>query len=456
MAETETLKLARDISRAVAAEGGRALAVGGWPRDKVLAPGEERKDIDLEVYGVPAERLIEVLRPFGRIDLVGRAFGVLKVGGVDVTIPRRETKIGSGHKGFHVDSDPHLTFEEAARRRDLTINAMAEDLLTGEILDPHGGRRDAELRVLRAVDPAHFAEDPLRGLRVCRFAARFLFEVDKDTADLCRTLDLSELPEERLFDEFRRMLVGPRHPSVAFQTMRALGLTRFFPELETMFGCEQEYAWHPEGDVWVHTLLVLDAAASLRTGDPHEDLILMLAALCHDLGKPLATNDDDGTIRSPNHEPLGEAPTRSFLGRLTREKDLIEDVVALVVHHLRPHSLHKGGAGPAAVRRLAVKVPIERLVRHARADHYGRTTPDALARFFPAGDWLLAVAKELEVADHGPRPILMGRHLLDRGWTPGPAMGDLLARAFEAQLDGVFADLGGALLWLEAEGGAKR
>ncbi|MFH1679411.1 MAG: HD domain-containing protein [Candidatus Eisenbacteria bacterium] len=452
MTESEVLRLAVEISRAVAEEGGRALAVGGWVRDRILVPGEPRKEIDIEVFGVLPDRLIEILRPFGRVDLVGRAFGVLKIGPVDVSIPRRETKIGSGHKGFHIESDPTLTFEEAARRRDLTINAMAEDLLTNEILDPHGGRRDIELRLIRAVDRGHFGEDPLRGLRACRFAARFLFEVEKETADLCRALDLSELAEERLFEEFRAMLLQPRHPSVAFQIMRVVGLTRFFPELETMFDCRQEYEWHPEGDVWVHTLLVLDAAASLRTGVPDEDLVLMFAALCHDLGKPLVTNHEDGKIRSPNHEPLGEAPTRSFLARLTRDKRLVEEVVALVVHHLRPHSLFKGGAGPSAVRRLATKVPIERLVRHARADHYGRTTPDALARVFPAGDWLLATAKELEVAEHGPRPILLGRHLLERGWEPGPAMGVLLGRAFEAQLDGEFSDLEGALRWLETHG----
>ena len=138
---------------------------------------------------------------------------------------------------------------------------------------------------------------------------------------------------------------------------------------------------------------------------------------------------------------------------MTREKKLIDDVVALVVHHLRAHSLHKGGAGPAAVRRLSTKVPIDRLVRHARADHYGRTTPDALARIFPAGDWLLEMARELELDDRGPRPILMGRHLLERGQEPGPAMGAILDQAFEAQIEGEFEDLDGALQWLENQGG---
>ncbi len=454
MVEQDFVSTAIEISRAIAREGGRALAVGGWVRDKLLRMEGDRKDLDLEVFGVEPERLIEIVKPFGRVDLVGKAFGVLKVAGIDISIPRKETKVGSGHKGFLIESDPHLSFEEAARRRDLTINAMAEDLLTGEILDPHGGERDLDARLLRAVDLRHFGEDPLRVLRVCRFAARILFHVEKETAELCRTLDLSELPPERIFEEFRIMLLGARFPSVGLQTMRFLEATRFFPELETMIGCPQEYEWHPEGDVWVHTLMVLDAAADLKTGDRQEDLVLMLAALCHDLGKPLVTSDEkDGRIRSPNHEPLGEGPTRSFLARLTREKRLVDDVVALVVHHLRPHSLHKSGAGPAAIRRLATKVPIDRLVRHARADHYGRTTPDALARVFPAGDWLLEEARNLEVEDRAPKPILMGRHLIEQGMSPGPEMGRILEAAFEAQLEGVFSDLDGALLWLDREEG---
>ena len=317
------LELAVEISAAVRKAGGRALAVGGYVRDRILGADEGRKDVDLEVFGVEPDRLIDVLRPFGRVDPVGKAFGVLKVGGVDVSIPRRETKIGSGHKGFLIESDPGLSFEEAGRRRDLTINAMGLDLLSGEVLDPHDGRGDIRLRMLRAVDPVHFGEDPLRVLRVCRFAARFLFHVERETADLCRSLDLSELPPERIFEEFRRGLLGSAFPSVMLQTMRFLDVLRFFPELETMIDCPQEYEWHPEGDVWLHTLLVVDAAASLRTGDPEEDLVLMLAAVCHDFGKPLTTVRENGRIRSPNHEQMGEEPTRSFLRRMSRQQDLL-------------------------------------------------------------------------------------------------------------------------------------
>ncbi len=446
----DKLEFAIDVSRAVRDAGGRAFAVGGYVRDKLL--GIPRKDVDLEVFGLEPDRLITVLARFGRVDLVGKAFGVLKVNQLDVSIPRRETKTAVGHRGFVVDSDPHMSFEDAARRRDLTINAMAEDLLTGERLDPYGGERDLELRMLRAVDLDHFGEDPLRVLRVCRFAARFLFHVDADTRDLCRELDLSELPRERIYDEFKRMLTGSRFPSVGLQTMRIVNAVRFFPELEALIDCPQEYEWHPEGDVWFHTLLVTDQAAALKIGDDYEDFVVLMAAVCHDFGKPATTEFTAGRIRSMNHEALGEEPTRAFLGRLTNEKKFIDDVVALVVHHLRPHMLHKSGAGASAIRRLATKIPIERLVRLARSDHYGRTTPDALDKHYAAGDWLLARAKELEVADHAPQRILMGRHLLERSFVAGPRMGKVLERAFEAQLDGAFDDLEGALAWLEANG----
>ena len=448
--ESGYLDFAIDVSRRIRDEGGRALAVGGYVRDRILQV--PRKDVELEVFGIEPDRLIKILSSLGKVDLVGRAFGVLKVGGLDVSLPRREKKTGAGHRGFHVDSDPHMPYEEASRRRDLTVNSMAEDLLTGEILDPHGGRKDLKNRMLRAVDHDHFSEDPLRVLRICRFAARFLFHVDRDTAELCRSLDLSELPGERIFEEFRLMLLGCRFPSVGLQTMRNVGALRFFPELESLIDCKQEYEWHPEGDVWVHTLLVVDAAAGLKTGDPYEDLVLMLAAVCHDLGKPPTTRFDRGRIRSMNHEKAGEKPAREFLARSTREKNLVEDVVGLVVHHLRPHMFHKSKAGPAAIRRLSTKVPIGRLVRLARADHYGRTTPDALDRVFLAGEWLLEKAKELEVAERAPTPILMGRHLLERDVKPGPHMGKVLARAFEAQLDGDFSDLDGALAWLDRVG----
>jgi tRNA nucleotidyltransferase (CCA-adding enzyme) len=179
----------------------------------------------------------------------------------------------------------------------------------------------------------------------------------------------------------------------------------------------------------------------------------MLGALCHDLGKPLCTKRRQGRIISPGHSELGIEPTRRFLERMTADRDLIAEVEGYVLHHLRPAEFYRvrDAIGDASIRRLALQINISELVKVARADHFGRTTLDALAEDFPAGEWLLDKARQLEVESEGPKPLLMGRHLLERGWQEGPAMGRLLRLAYEAQLDGEFADLEGAFAWLAGQ-----
>ena len=255
-----------EIARAVRDAGGRALVVGGWVRDHLLGTGS--KDVDIEVSGLDVERLESVLAGFGRVHAVGRAFGVFRVGGIDVdfSLPRRDSKHGPGHRGFDVTPDPSLGFAQAARRRDLTVNSIGIDPLTGEVLDPHGGRRDLERRVLRATDPERFPEDPLRGLRVAQLAARLEMAPDEELVALCRALDLGELSGERVFDELAKLLLRAAKPSIGFRFLEDSGQLRFFPELDALRGVPQDPEWHPEGDVWVHTLMVLDAAASLRGG----------------------------------------------------------------------------------------------------------------------------------------------------------------------------------------------
>lgn len=457
---------------ALVAAGGRPLAVGGAVRDHLrgLAP----KDVDLEVYGVPLATVERALSPFA-VHAVGRAFGVLKVdvsaGGArevfDVALPRRESKRGHGHKGFVVDSDPGMTPAEAAQRRDFTVNAIAIELgeaapgTGGALVDPSNGVADLQGGVLRHVSPA-FDEDPLRVLRAAQFAARFSFEVAPETEARCRALEgeLHTLPKERVWGELEKLLLRGVWPSAGLRVLeRTNALRALFPEVAALIGCAQEADWHPEGDVWTHTLLVVDEAARLARHDGLDDaeaLRLVLAALCHDLGKPATTSFQDGRLRSKDHEAQGEAPTRALLARAGAPLDLVDDVVALVREHLKPFHLFKEQASDAAVRRLALRVPLPRLVRLARADHLGRTTEDALAQDDPAGDWLLERAAALAVVDAAPKPILLGRHLLARGMTAGPALGALLKEAFEAQLDGTFADEAGALAWLDQRLGERR
>ena len=425
-----------EIAEAVRDAGGRAVVVGGWVRDHLLGVGS--KDIDIEVFGLGAERLEALLAGFGKVYTVGRAFGVFRVGGIDAdfSLPRRDSKRGSGHRGFDVAPDPSLDFAEAARRRDLTVNSIGIDPLTGEVLDPHGGRRDLERRMLRATDPAHFSEDPLRGLRVAQLAARLEMAPDQELIVLCQALDLSELSGERVFDEFRKLLLRAAKPSLGFKVLEDTGLLRFFPELDALRGVPQDPEWHPEGDVWVHTLMALDTAASLRGGG--EALALMLAALCHDLGKPATTERIGGRVRSYRHDAEGVAPTRALLGRMRAPGALIDQVAALVEHHLAPALFIKNRTTAKGYRRLARKleragVSIELLVRVARSDHLGRTTEDAIAGRFDAGDAFLAAARAHCVERTAPRDVVLGRHLIERGLQPGPGFAPILDRCREIQ-----------------------
>lgn len=439
--------IVRDLARAVAARGGRAWLVGGGVRDALL--GRPRKDFDLEVFGVAPAVLEATLREHHEVHDVGRAFGVLKLAHlpIDVALPRRETKVARGHKGFAIDADPALDLRTAAERRDLTINALYEDPLTGELVDPLHGRRDLEARVLRHAS-TRFVEDPLRVLRVAQFAARFRFAVAPETIALSRTVDLGELPRERLEDEWKKLLLQGEQPSRGLAFLRECGALRWFPELAPLIGCPQHPEWHPEGDVWIHTLHVLDHFATARVGDA-TDWIVGLALLCHDLGKPATTVEERGVWRSPGHAEAGEAPTRALLARLTAEADVVESVVALVLHHLKPAEFWKAQPGDGAIRRLSTKVNVRLLVRVARHDDAGR--PPRPVDEFPAGRWLLERAEALAAADAAPKPLLLGRHLIELGRAPGREFKTLLDRGYEAQLDGAFHDLPGALAWLREQ-----
>lgn len=426
----------QSICRDVKAEGGKALLVGGCVRDAAL--GLPVNDLDIEVYGIPAARLRERLATRYPFDLVGRAFPVLKLHGlpVDVSIPCRRSLMEEGSTLDDI-SDPSMSLEEAASRRDFTLNAMALDPEKPDVIDPFGGLGDLRAKVLRHTSDK-FGEDPLRVLRGMQFAARFELAVAAETVSLCRTLTAEALPSERMFEEWKKLILRGRQPSRGLRFLLDCGWIQFFPELEPLIECEQEPDWHPEGDVWTHTLHCMDAFAGERIGKAEEDLVVGLAVLCHDFGKPATTAWEDGRICSRGHEPAGEAPTRSFLARLTNEQDLVEAVVPLVLTHLRPQALFDARAGDNAVRRLARQVGrIDRLVRVARCDQMGR--PPRQFDGFPAGEWLLTRARALEIEQTAPQPLVMGRHLLELGLTPGPRVGQILETCYEAQLDGTFA-----------------
>ena len=444
---SEELDLARRVARAVRDAGGRALIVGGWVRDTLR--GVDSKDIDIEAYGLPADKLHAVLAGLGPVNSVGASFAVFKLGPLDVSLPRTESKAGRGHRGFTVIGDPQLPLAAAARRRDFTVNAIARDPLQEEYLDPHGGRADLARGLLRMVDPATFGDDSLRVLRAMQLAARLEFDVDEPTRAVCRTIALDDLPAERIWGEFDKLLLRARRPSIGLALARDIGVVRrLFPELDALIDCPQEPEWHPEGDVWTHTLLVVDEARGRIDDLPRpRQVAVMLGAVCHDFGKPATTARIDGRIRSLNHEEMGVPPATAFLDRLNVHAldgyDVRHQVLGLVAHHLKPGMWRtaRDGVGDGAFRRLARKVDLELLARLAKADCQGRTGHFDCS----AMDWFLERARSLGVEHAPPEPLLLGRHLLQLGLPPGPRIGRILKLVYERQLEGDVTTTGSAI-----------
>ena len=440
-----------NLAQAVGVEGGRALLVGGCVRDLLM--GHEPKDWDVEVYGIEPIKLRAMLDQIGNVNVVGEAFTVYKLGtDLDVSLPRRERKSGRGHRAFVIEGDPSMTIEEAARRRDFTINSITQDPLTGDVIDPFHGREDIESGILRAVSLDTFAEDSLRVLRAAQFAARLEFRVHPDTVELCRSIDLSDLPAERIWGEMEKLLLRARRPSIGLGWLQALNaIDQLFPELKRLIDVPQDPEWHPEGDVFVHTRLVIDRARELIEDLPYaKQVTVMLAAIAHDFGKPATTEFIEGRLRSRGHEEAGIAPAASFLDRLNIHTldgyDVRAQVIAVVRDHLKPGEFFKKReeVGDGAFRRLARKCELDLLYRVAKADSLGRN-----ADWVPRGkwfdseaqEWFIQRAKELAVDQQPPAPILLGRHLLEMGLQPGPRIGEITKAVYEMQLDGRVSNL---------------
>ncbi|MBX3731006.1 MAG: polynucleotide adenylyltransferase [Verrucomicrobiae bacterium] len=437
-------------------EFAEACLVGGCVRDRLL--GIPSKDFDIEVFGLDYGRLVSALRRWGRVDVVGRSFGVAKLTVApgetyDFTLPRRDSKVAQGHRGFDVAFDPGLQPRDAAARRDFTINAMMWHVRRGELLDFFGGEADLRARVLRHTSPA-FDEDPLRVVRGLQFAGRFRLTGAPETLALCRGIAHrhGELAVERIREEWFKWSERSALPSAGLRWLRDSGWLVHYSELEALIGVPQDPEWHPEGDVWTHTLHCLDALATLpgwRNGDATRRRILVFAVLCHDFAKPGCTREEsrEGRMRivSPGHEPAGGPLARAFLARLQAPEGLVNQVLPLVVNHLA----HLQEPSERGVRRLAARLApatLEDLMTVITADAFGRPPrpreePSGLAH-------LRARANQLKVATMAPRPLLLGRHLLEHHLRPGPEFSRILNAAFAAQLDGEFGDLDGAKRWL--------
>ena len=435
--------MARRVAEAVAEAGGRTFYVGGFVRDRLLH--QVNTDIDIEVHGITPEVLEGILDSLGGCTRMGVSFGVYGVQGctLDIAMPRREEATGRGHRDFQVYVDPFLGTEKAARRRDFTINAMMEDVLTGEVVDHFGGREDLRQGVLRHVDSRTFGEDPLRVLRGAQFAARFNLQMDSETAEICRNMELTPLAPERVMGELEKALLQAERPSVFFQVLREINqLKDWFPEVEALIGVEQSPVHHPEGDVWNHTMLVLDQAAGLNGGAkyaggtavPQSALGFMLAALCHDFGKPATTAaGDDGRIHALGHEEAGLEIAEQFLKRLTGNRKLRQYVLNMTQLHMKPNILAGAGAKVKSTNKLFDQsVDPEGLILLARADSMGKPEPSINQEYEAyLYERLQEYRRTME------KPYVQGADLIAAGLHPGPEFSDVLAYAHKLRLAGV-------------------
>lgn len=430
----QDLALSRSIAEAVAAEGGRVYYVGGFVRDGLM--GVECKDIDVEVYGVTPARLRTLLSELGEVYERGASFGVLGLrhSDIDVAMPRTESRTGARHTDFDVSVDPFLPPERACRRRDFTINAMLQDVLSGGVLDFYGGRRDLERRVIRCVCPETFVEDALRVFRAAQFAARLDARIDGDTRELCASMDVRALSMERVLAETEKALLKAARPSIYFRELRAMDhLKEFYPEVEAAIGVLQNPRYHPEGDVFEHTMLVLDAAAALR-GRAENPLGFMLAALLHDLGKCVATQvQEDGRITAYGHEVLGLETVERQLRRITNNERLIRYVLNQTELHMRPNMLCAAQSRKKKTRQLFdLSVCPNDLILLSRADASGKLDEPYREE---TEAWLRA-----RLEDYRARcelPMVSGQDLIDAGLRPGKEFSELLHRARMLHFSGI-------------------
>ena len=426
--------LSKQIACAVAEAGGRAYYVGGIVRDGLM--GVECKDIDIEVYGIAPGRLREVLGKLGEVYDRGASFGVLGLrhSDIDIAMPRTESRTGARHTDFDVCVNPFLDPKEASRRRDFTINAMMQDVLSGEILDFYGGRADLEKRVIRCVCPETFVEDALRVFRACQFAARLDAQIAPETRELCREMDVTELSHERIFTETEKALIKADRPSAYFRELREMNhLKEYFPELEATIGVEQNPKFHPEGDVFEHTMLVTDAAAGLRSR-AEWPLGFMLSALMHDLGKVIATEtQEDGRITAYGHEVLGLDFVEGQLRRITNHEKLIAYVKNQTELHMRPNMLAGANSKKKKTRQLFdLSICPNDLILLSRADASGK-----LDEPYDEGNEAWLRQRLEDYRECIKRPMVTGRDLIAAGLKPDQNFSRLIQRARMLHFSGI-------------------
>lgn len=430
---SKDIRMAKQLAQLVHDRGGRAYYVGGFVRDGLL--GETGKDIDIEVHGIAPDCLKEILDTLGQRITIGESFGVFNLKGysLDIAMPRKEEARGQGHRDFDIFVDPFIGTQSAARRRDFTINALMQDVLTGEIIDHFGGEADLKAGVLRHVSTDSFPEDPLRVLRAAQFAARFNCRVAPETVALCSCMELQHLPKERIEGELKKALLKAERPSVFFKVLREMNQLDFwFPELEALIGIEQNPVYHAEGDVWNHTMLVLDEAAKLRVR-VQQPYWFMLSSLVHDFGKAISTEEVNGAVHAYQHEIEGLPLAERFLRRICAENKLIAYVLNMTELHMKPNTMARVGSALKNTNKLFDQsVDPEALVLLALADDRGRILQN------PAADTEAFLYERLGIfKEMMARPCVLGRDLIEAGIQPGKDFTEILEYAHKLRLAGI-------------------
>ncbi|NLW70965.1 MAG: tRNA nucleotidyltransferase [Eubacteriaceae bacterium] len=432
----DNLALARQIALLTDQAGGKAYFVGGYVRDCLMGSTQTQgEDIDIEVHGITIPQMEGILDKLGERISIGESFGVyaLKGHSLDIAMPRSENAVGMGHRDFKICVDPFIGTYKAARRRDFTVNAMMKDVLTGEIIDHFGGNDDLKEGIIRHVNDETFPQDALRVLRAAQFAARFGFKIAEETLFLCRNMNLSALSCQRVEGELKKALLKADKPSIFFEALREMDrLGEWFGELEALIGIEQNPLHHAEGDVWVHTMMVLDEAAKYRdkAADP---FAFMLSAVAHDFGKATATNLKNGQIHSYNHEQQGLAPAESFVKRLTNEGKILEYVLNMVLYHMKPNSLaHDNSSIKSTNKMYDNSIDPMGLIYLSYADSLGKIAPRPYISYM---DFLL---ERLEIYnEYMARPHVTGADLIEAGLKAGSDFSDYLEYAHKLRLAGI-------------------
>ena len=421
------LEMAIEICKAVARVGGKAYFAGGWVRDQLRQV--ESNDIDIEVFGLEQSVLEGILAYFGEVKLVGRAYGVYKIGDLDISMPRTEVQKGPKHRDLEVIVDKNLDLETACRRRDFTMNAMLFDPLTNELFDFFDGDEDTLRGIIRHVSNDTFIEDPLRILRAARFRATFDFVVAASTETVClhNAWKIKDLPKERIFWELEKVLLKAKTPSSFFNFLRLIdALQYFFPELYTLQSVDQGDTYHREGDAYVHTMMAIDSIPV-----EERELSVMLATLFHDLGKINTRSENVTGVHFYGHQIEGVPLVEKAMSRITNDVVLTEEVISLTRHHMDVYPLIEH-CRKRSVRKLAAKVDIYKLMKLHKGDRLGRGNPASI-------DHIERIISVFEEVKDEIKPLILGRHLIELGAKPGKHFSSILNAIWEAQLDGAFS-----------------